>query len=609
MRLEGSVTVPSETVDFGSSGGAQSRFMSSNFDTEREELERVINSAAISRSTSLVRFLSFICNKHFEGKAGEIREYTIAVGALGRNESNFDPQTDPIVRVTARVLRKKLSEYYGNEGKDHRLHIILPRGHYVPQFIRSTSQGARPDISAHFVVARQLEVEVENHDDNITSAARAAEISGNRRQVALVLAPTGFKWKMTLILVAFALSTSAIFLAGFFLGRRTDEHTVFNTESFKWGDPIWSDEFNGAAQQLPDPSKWTFDAGNQNGWGNQELEVYCSPYSGYTKECDPQRPNAFLDGSGHLVLRAQRNSNGVWTSARITTRGLRNFQYGRIEARMKLPVGAGLWPAFWMLGANFDTVGWPSAGSVDLVEAVSLSPNSSGRGPSMTRSTLHGPNYFKGNGLWHDLILPNGARVDEGGFHTYGVIWSPGMIQFYVDDPVNIFFVEDASELPNGGGWVFDHPFYLFINLAVGGNWPGNPDATTPNPADVLVDYVRAYKIPAVPAPDIKWQPVQVKVGTAMVTTISLRSRGGSGRVYLACSTEPATARCTLASSVVDFTNALSQEDTLTIATDVFTDRGRFVAPPGSYKLTITATSISGDRSQLTVPFEIKSNE
>ncbi len=569
----------------------------------------MINDPVISRSASLVRFLSFICNKHFEGKAGEIREGMIAVEALGRKESNFDSQDDPIVRVTARALRKRLAEYYENEGKDHRLQIVLPLGHYVPQFIRRTDQNGGTDISADLALAGQPQAEVENSDDNKTSAARSAEASGNEELASSVRTPARFNWKTVWIPTAFALSLSAVFLIGFLLGRRTDEHSVFTTESFKWGDPVWSDEFDGAARQLPYPSKWTFDMGNQNGWGNQELEIYCSPYGGYTKECDPRSPNAFLDGSGHLVLRAERNPDGVWTSARITTRGLKDFQYGRIEARMKLPVGAGLWPAFWMLGTNFDAVGWPAAGSVDLVEDVSLSPSSNGRGPSMIRSTLHGPNYFKGNGLWHDVILSNGARVDESSFHTYGIIWSPGMIQFYVDDPANIFFVEDASEVPNGGEWVFDHPFYIFINLAVGGYWPGDPDATTPNPADVLVDYVRVYKIPAVPAPSIQWQPVQVKAGSAVASTISLRSHGGSGRVYLACSTEPATARCTLASTAVDFTNALTQEDTLTIATDFFTDRGRLVAPPGSYNLTITATSISGDRSQLTVPFEIKSSE
>ena len=609
MRLEGSVTVPSEADDFGPADGDHSPVNSSDFSEEREELERVIGSAAISRSASLVRFLSFICNKHFEGKTAEIREYTIAVEALGRKESNFDSQADPIVRVTARALRKKLAEYYQNEGRDHRLQIVLPLGHYIPQFIRRTDPNAGSDSARHSVLARPSLPEVHSPENTIDSHVRIAEIDDLEKRLRVVQTPAKFNWKVVWIPSAVALALSAVFLVGFLLGRGTDDHPAYNAGTLKWGDPVWSDEFNGSARQLPDPSKWTFDTGNQDGWGNQELEIYCSPDSGYTKACDPRLPNAFLDGSGNLVLRAQRNTDGVWTSARITTRSLKDFQYGRIEARMKLPVGAGLWPAFWMLGANFDTVGWPAAGSVDLVEDVSLSPSNNGRGPSMLRSTLHGPNYFKGNGLWHDLILSNGARVDESAFHTYGIIWSPGMIQFYVDDPGNIFFVEDASEVPNGGQWVFDHPFYIFFNLAVGGNWPGDPDATTPNPADVLVDYVRVYKIPFAPAPSIQWQSVQVKAGSATASTIHLRSHGASGRVYLACSAEPATARCALASSTVDFTNALSQEDTLTIATDFSTDRGRAVAPPGTYKLTITATSVSGDRSQITVPFEIKSSD
>lgn len=608
MRLEGSVMVPSEVTDSALPAGDQTRTIPSNFKEERAELERVISDPVIGRSASRVRFLSFICEKFFEGKTEEIREYTIAVEALGRKESNFESLADPIVRVTARALRKKLSEYYANAGKDHLFQIVLPVGHYIPQFIRRQDRN-ESELLADSASAAEQQAEIENPEGNISSAACAGEVPSDEERASFVRLPARFSWKAIWLPASIAFTLSVVFIVGFWLGRRTEEHTGFSPESFKWGDPIWRDEFDGAAQQFPDPSKWTFDVGNQNGWGNQELEIYCSPEGGYSEECDPRHPNAFLDGSGHLVLRAKRNADGAWTSARITTRGLKNFQYGRIEARMKLPVGAGLWPAFWMLGANVDTVGWPAAGSVDMVENVSLSSSTNGLGPSMIRATLHGPSYFKGNGLWHDLILPNGARVDDGGFHTYGVIWSPGMIQFYVDDPVNIFFVEDASEVPEGGEWVFDHPFYILINLAVGGSWPGSPDATTPNPADVLVDYIRVYKIPTVPAPSIQWQPIQIKADSAAASTISLRSHGGSGRVYLACSTEPATARCTLATSVVDFTHDLSEEDTLTISTDFFTDRGRLVAPPGSYKLTLTATSISGDRSQLTVPFEIKSSE
>jgi beta-glucanase (GH16 family) len=156
---------------------------------------------------------------------------------------------------------------------------------------------------------------------------------------------------------------------------------------------------------------------------------------------------------------------------------------------------------------------------------------------------------------------------------------------------------------------VFDHPFYLIMNLAIGGDWAGQPDATTPSPADVLVDYVRVYKIPTVPAPRIQWQPAPVKAGSSVASMISLHADNYSGRVHLACSTEPATASCALATSVVDFSTTLSQEDSLTISTDFFTDKGRVVASPGRYKMTITATTISGDRSQLTVPFEVKNSD
>jgi beta-glucanase (GH16 family) len=181
------------------------------------------------------------------------------------------------------------------------------------------------------------------------------------------------------------------------------------------------------------------------------------------------------------------------------------------------------------------------------------------------------------------------------------------MVQFYVDDPANIYLVQDASDLPEGGEWVFDHPFYLIMNLAVGGDWPGNPDATTPNPAEILVDWVRAYAIPNVPAPSIQWQSVPVKAGSSMASIVTLHADDYSGRVHLACSTEPATASCALATTVVDFSNTLSQDDTLTISTDFFTDKGRIAAPLGRYKMTITATTVSGNHSQLTVPFEVKS--
>jgi beta-glucanase (GH16 family) len=566
-----------------------------NYREEREELERVLSYPEISRSASLVRFLTFICNKYFDGEAQEIREYSIAVEALGRKEVNFDSHIDPIVRVTARALRKKLQEYYKGEGSDHTLQIHLPLGHYVPQFLRNTGEAAveepQNDNSAD-----EGEAGADPQAEESAAPAKAGGAAGFLRAHRLLA------WNAAAIL----LIAPAIFLAGYFSGRRAPQPTQATNTSFAWGEPVWSDEFSGTAQDLPDPAKWTFDTGAGE-WGNHEIETYCAPRGENPAACDPKHPTAFLDGAGHLVLRAWRNANGEWTSARITTRGLKNFQYGRIEVRIKMPVGTGLWPSIWMLGSNYGTVGWPESGSMTIAENVSLTERTNGVGPTMIRSTVHGPRYFGGNGLLRDYRFSNGGRVDDAGFHTYGIIWSPRMIQFYVDDPANIFFVQDASSLPEGGEWVFDHPFYLLMNLAIGGDWPGNPDATTPNPAEMLVDYVRVYKIPTIPAPSIQWHPVQVNAGSSVASVISLRAQGFSGRVHLSCATDPAVAHCALATNVVDFSDTLAQVDTLTISTDTFTDKGRVLTPPGRYKMTITATTMSGDHSQLVVPFDVVS--
>jgi beta-glucanase (GH16 family) len=390
------------------------------------------------------------------------------------------------------------------------------------------------------------------------------------------------------------------------IGRSHDNSPHVVGEGFSWGTPAWADEFDGAAGQLPDATKWAFDLGEPEGVSLHDHRVYCSPRGGGASECDPHSPNAFLDGSGHLVLRAQKTRDGVWTIARINTKGLKNFQYGRIEARMKMPVGAGLWPSFIIFGSNVGSVPWPDSGSIDIAENVALTGNTYGLGPTMIRSTLHGPRYFGSNGLWHDFRLPNGGRVDDGAFHTYGIIWSPGMVQFYVDDPANVYFVHDASNIPEDGAWVFDHPFCLQLGLAVGGDWAGDTNASTPNPADLLIDYVRVYRIPLVQAPTISIHSFTVKAGTAVASTVSLRAADYSGRVRLACSTDNPVVFCSLATSILNFSDTLSQEDTLTLSTASFAENGRVVAPAGRYKVTIAATTISGDRSQLTVPFEVR---
>src|SRR5437588_1252951 len=250
---------------------------------------------------------------------------------------------------------------------------------------------------------------------------------------------------------------------------------------------VWSDEFNGAAGSVPDSRKWTYDVGG-GGWGNNEEEVYCAAGSNVSP-CSPLTPNAVLDGQGNLVISAIHN-NGAWTSARMKSEGMENLQYGRIEARMQLPMGAGVWPAFWLLGSNIHTSGWPLCGEMDVMEWVPQ------YGPSKTSSTVHGP-FSGGNGVGSSFTFPNGGTVRD--FHTYGIIWSPNQAQFYRDDPSAPYFtIQNTSDIP--GDWVFNHDFFLIMNLAMGGYFPGYTDSTTPNPAVMLVDYVRIYRAAHTPA-------------------------------------------------------------------------------------------------------------
>jgi beta-glucanase (GH16 family) len=252
----------------------------------------------------------------------------------------------------------------------------------------------------------------------------------------------------------------------------------------------WSDEFNAAAGTSPSSANWTYDLGN-SGFGNPEIEDYCSPGSNATP-CVASQPNAFQDGNGNLVITAIRNSSGQWTSARLKTQGIQQFQYGRIEARMKLPVGDGFWPAFWMLGADINSDPWPGCGEQDIMEWVQSYT------PTTTSSTVHGPGYSGANGIGAQHTFPNGGRVDDANYHVYGAVWGPNSLQYYRDSPSNVFLTVTPATIPAGDQWVFNNPFFLLLNLAIGdGGFPGSTDSTTPSTATMLVDYVRVYQASA----------------------------------------------------------------------------------------------------------------
>ena len=238
----------------------------------------------------------------------------------------------------------------------------------------------------------------------------------------------------------------------------------------------WSDEFNGPDGSPPDPSKWKL-MGGGSGWGNNELQYYTD-----------RRKNIRLQ-DGHLVIEAFQEdfigTDGVhrhYTSGRLSSQGRFSQAYGRFEARIQVPSGQGVWPAFWMLGEDFPTAGWPACGEIDVMENI-------GKEPTSIRGSLHGPGYSGASPLTTAYDLPKGRFSD--GFHIFAIEWEPGMIRFYVDG--ELFATKTAADIPAGTNWVFDHPFFILLNLAVGGNLPGNPDPSTVFPQRMLVDYVRVY--------------------------------------------------------------------------------------------------------------------
>jgi beta-glucanase (GH16 family) len=243
------------------------------------------------------------------------------------------------------------------------------------------------------------------------------------------------------------------------------------------GTLVWSDEFNGPNGSPPDRTKWTYDVGGR-GWGNNELETYTN-----------RTQNARLQ-DGTLLVQALKETfagpDGIarhYTSARVKTQGLFRQTYGRFEARIKIPYGQGLWPAFWMLGDNIGQLGWPDCGEIDIMENI-------GREPSIIHGTIHGPGYSGGSAISASYALPADQRF-AADFHAFAVEWEPNVIRFYVDG--TLYKTTARAGLPSSATWVFDHPFFLILNVAVGGNWPGSPDSSTVFPQTMQVDYVRVY--------------------------------------------------------------------------------------------------------------------
>lgn len=240
-------------------------------------------------------------------------------------------------------------------------------------------------------------------------------------------------------------------------------------EAYAGYTKVWADEFNGSSV---DNSAWTFETGN-SGWGNNELQFYTNGL------------NVNVN-SGKLIIEARKENYGgaEYTSTRMITAGKKEFQFGRIDIRAKLPKGQGIWPALWMLGSNISTVGWPACGEIDIMELVGHEPNN-----------VHGTVHFGANTANHvyvgnDYNLTNGEDFSDK-FHVFSIIWKTNSIKFYVDD-IEYFAVSPTTT--GSQNYPFNQAFFFIFNIAVGGQWPGNPDATTVFPQYMYVDYVRVFQ-------------------------------------------------------------------------------------------------------------------
>ena len=275
----------------------------------------------------------------------------------------------------------------------------------------------------------------------------------------------------------------------------------------------WSDEFEMSEGSSIDKSKWSFDVGG-SGYGNNELEYYTDR----TKNC-------YHDGNGNLVIKAYKENYGNkdYTSARIHTKNKHTFTYGKIEMRAKLPRGQGIWPAFWLLGSDISKVGWPTCGEIDVMELV-------GKEPKRVFGTVHGPGYSGGGGLGKSFYNESGFSDD---YHNYTIEWEQNQIRWYVDG--KHYETRTSAEL-GGKKWVFNHDFYIILNLAVGGNWPGAPNSSTVFPQSYIIDYVRVYQhgsagegeqyqIPQVPqvpqVPQNPQNPTQIMTGKVALKSVA----------------------------------------------------------------------------------------
>jgi beta-glucanase (GH16 family) len=340
-------------------------------------------------------------------------------------------------------------------------------------------QAATPTISAATTANTQNGAQMVSLKTTTSGASIYYTIDGTTPTTSSIVYETPF-------LVASNLTINAIAVASG--DTNSSVATKIFAPNIASGTLVWSDDFTNTSTSNaePDPLVWTYDTGNNNGWGNDELETYCA--WGSTATPCTTTPNAFIAPGGGLNIVAENPSSGVYTSARMKTEGLFSFQYGRIEIQASVPEAQGFWPAFWLLGNNIDPENWPACGEMDVMERIDAAGN-----PDWNAGSIHGTG-FTGSNIGKDFYFPTGETAAT--LHTYGMIWSKGSVAYYVDDSANPYVTYTPASISSFSGavWPFDSgPNFIILNLAVGGSWPLSPNSSTPFPSTMQVNYVKVY--------------------------------------------------------------------------------------------------------------------
>jgi beta-glucanase (GH16 family) len=385
-----------------------------------------------------------------------------------------------------------------------------------------------------------------------------------------------------------------VLLASSFSAAQCGSVPPSTTGSVTW-TANWCDEFNGPNINA---SNWTFDTGS-GGFGNNELEDYCDPtVTPAISPCSNATPNAYITAAGCpnscLAIQVLSPAPNTWTSARLNTSGRQTFNSGRIEANLQVPSHAGLWAAFWNLGSQAG-VNWPTVGESDVMENWPTSSNIGGPGAAGNRSTIH-TQLTGGSGMGGSFTFPSGQQINTA-FHTYGQIWSANMIQYYIDTPSQPYFVVTASDLPAGDTWPFSkaaNPFFIIMNVAVGGTLGAPTDSATGSQPPMLADYVRQYLPSHVSPPSLTPNGnITIKAGATSgnTTTIDMLGTIGSGRVTFSCTTTAPKASCIVTSTdalnvhTVDFSTTGTASPTVTVATTADAAAAGMM-PPGKWSFT-----------------------